>query len=258
MEALGAEAERVTFVDVEELGCNPARLIPAWRSFVQGNGRSEGGLGLCESAWPGRSDAELGECERHEALLNLAFADGPSWQLVCPYDLDALDDEVLESAQRTHPFRAQAGALHANGLCARTAPNVLAGSLPPPAIPFVELNFGLSELSKLRHVTVAWATGHRLAPEQVEELVLAVNEIAGNSVRHGGGRGRLRMWRDGDALVCEVSDRGAIRDRLVGRVQPEPFAAGGRGVWIVNQVCDLVQIRSSRSGSVVRMHKRCR
>lgn len=257
VEALGADAARVSFVDVQQLGRNPARLVPAWRAFLQDAGPGSGGLGLCEAAWPGRSAAELGECERHEALLNLAFADGPRWQLVCPYDLDALDDDVLESAQRTHPFRAQAGELHANGLWARSAPNVLAGALPPPAIPFVELNFDLGELGKVRQVTVAWATGQRLAGAHTEELVLAVNELAGNSVRHAGGRGRLRLWREGDTLVCEVSDRGAIRDRLVGRVQPEPFASGGRGVWIVNQVCDLVQIRSSRTGSAVRVHKRC-
>jgi anti-sigma regulatory factor (Ser/Thr protein kinase) len=256
-QALGSEAERVDFGDVGELGRNPARIIPALREFVEGVPAEHHALALCEPAWPGRNAAELGECERHESLLNTAFADGPSWQLLCTYDLDGLDDRVLESAQRTHPYHVHGGSRHANGLCARTAPNALAGSLPPPAIPFVEQSFGLSELAKVRQVVAAWATGQRLSPEGIEDLVLAVNELAGNSVRHGGGHGRLRMWREQDTLICELSDRGAIRDQLVGRVQPEPFSVGGRGMWIANQVCDLVQIRSSRSGSVVRAHKRC-
>jgi hypothetical protein len=42
---------------------------------------------------------------------------------------------------------------------------------------------------------------------------------------------------------------------LVGRVRPTPDAQSGRGVWIANQLCDLVQIRSGRSGTVVRVHK---
>ena len=257
MEALGTDAERVTFVDALQLGRNPARLIPAWQAFAEEGDPGEGGLGICEPAWHGRSAAELTECERHESLLNLVFADGPGWQLLCTYDLDALDDRVIESAQRTHPYRAHCGTLHPNALCARSTPNALAGTLPPPAIPFVEQTFGLAELGKLRQVTIAWATGQGLTMERIEELVLAVNELAGNSVRHAGGRGRLRLWRERDTLVCEVSDRGAIRDQLVGRVAPEPFALGGRGVWIANQLCDLVQIRSSRSGTIVRTHMHC-
>jgi hypothetical protein len=30
----------------------------------------------------------------------------------------------------------------------------------------------------------------------------------------------------------------------------------GRGLWIANQLCDLVQIRSSAAGTVVRMQMR--
>ncbi len=257
MEALGTDAERVTFIDAQQVGRNPARIIPALRSFVDQPHTGDGPLAVCEPAWRGRSAAELGECERHESLLNLAFAKGPSWQLLCAYDLDALDEEVLESAQRTHPYSSHDGSRHVNGMCSRSTPNALAGALPPPAIPFVEQAFGLAELGKLRAVTAAWATGQGLSSERTEELVLAVNELAGNSVRHGGGHGRLRLWREQDTLVCEISDRGAIRDQLVGRVAPEGLADRGRGVWIANQMCDLVQIRSSRSGSTVRAHKHC-
>jgi hypothetical protein len=42
---------------------------------------------------------------------------------------------------------------------------------------------------------------------------------------------------------------------LVGRVRPGTDACSGRGVWLVNQLCDLVQIRSAPGGSVVRVRK---
>jgi anti-sigma regulatory factor (Ser/Thr protein kinase) len=72
-------------------------------------------------------------------------------------------------------------------------------------------------------------------------------------VRHAGGRGTLRVWREPDALVCEVRDHGHFDSPLVGRERPEPLLLEGRGLWLVNQVCDLVQIRSSADGTVVRV-----
>jgi anti-sigma regulatory factor (Ser/Thr protein kinase) len=65
------------------------------------------------------------------------------------------------------------------------------------------------------------------------------------------------VWRDGDALVCEVRDRGQLGDPLAGR-RPTPEQPDGRGLWLVNQLCDLVQLRSSASGTVVRFHARRR
>jgi anti-sigma regulatory factor (Ser/Thr protein kinase) len=56
-------------------------------------------------------------------------------------------------------------------------------------------------------------------------------------------------------LLCEVQDEGQIDTPLVGRSRPSPEARNGRGMWLVNQLCDLVQIRSASSGSVVRVHK---
>jgi len=80
-----------------------------------------------------------------------------------------------------------------------------------------------------------------------------VHELATNSVRHGGGHGTCRLWRDGTALVCEVSDRGWITDPQAGRRRPTADQPGGRGLWLVNQLCDAVELRSSPDGTVVRV-----
>ena len=74
--------------------------------------------------------------------------------------------------------------------------------------------------------------------------MLAVGELAANSIRHGGGRGILRVWRTDDALICEIRDRGRIADPLAGRVKPGLEQLDGRGLWIANAVCDLIQIRA--------------
>ena len=83
--------------------------------------------------------------------------------------------------------------------------------------------------------------------------MLAVHELATNSVRHGGGHGTCRLWRDGTALVCEVSDHGWITDPMAGRRRPAADQPGGRGLWLVNQLCDAVELRSSPAGTVVRV-----
>ena len=82
--ALGADADRVQFADMAVLGHNPARIIPAWREFADANAGPVRGIG--EPIWAGRGATELVECQLHEALLNVAFADRADFRLLCPYD----------------------------------------------------------------------------------------------------------------------------------------------------------------------------
>ena len=86
-----------------------------------------------------------------------------------------------------------------------------------------------------------------------ENLALAVHELATNSVVHGSGPAALWYWEEPGAIVVEVHDAGFIGDPLVGRRVPDPMQEDGRGVWIANQLCDLVQIRSNKAGTQVRI-----
>jgi anti-sigma regulatory factor (Ser/Thr protein kinase) len=255
-EALSDDAPLVSFTDMHILGSNPARIIPAWRRFLDEHardGRSVRGIG--EPIWAGRSDHELTECQRHESLLNVAFEEGQGWQLLCPYDVDALEDEVIRAAEKSHPFVAQKGISRRSEAYPATdsGRGVFDGALPDPMTRPQELEFTCEELRGLRRSVTAIAQDG-LPSARVADLVLAVNELASNSVYHGGGVGRLRMWRDGETLLCEVSDRGRITEPLVGRIRPTSEQWSGRGLWLVNQVCDLTQIRSDAEGTVVRVH----
>jgi anti-sigma regulatory factor (Ser/Thr protein kinase) len=256
-EALGRSADRVRFVDMRVLGHNPARIIPAWQQFLQDNardGRSVRAIG--EPVWPGRSQAELEECQLHESLLNVAFGEGQTWHLLCPYDLDGLDESVIAAARRSHPFIAQDGDSRASEAYARacSASGPFDGTLPPPATHAQELAFTCAELGMLRRVVSEWASRSGLGAERTQRLVLATNELASNSVRHGGGSGTLLLWQEEDTLLVEVRDRGRIREALVGRIRPAAARPMGRGLWLANHLCDLVQIRSASKGSVVRLH----
>jgi anti-sigma regulatory factor (Ser/Thr protein kinase) len=252
--ALGDDGDRVRFTDMEALGRNPACIIPAWREFLSGAG-PEPVLGIGEPVWPGRSDAELVECGRHESLLNLAFDDGREWRLLCPYDAGALAPQVLDEACRNHPHVRRRGRTRSSrGYGGRQAVLAWDDALPAPARAPAELAFEDADLPLVRDFAAERARGAGIAAERLGDLVLAINELATNSLRHGGGHGVLRTWEDGGTFFCEVVDGGRIRDPLAGRSRPSDRHGSGRGLWIVNHLCDLVQVRSSPAGSVVRVH----
>jgi anti-sigma regulatory factor (Ser/Thr protein kinase) len=252
--ALGADADHVRFTDMERLGRNPACIIPAWREFVATAGSSPR-LGIGEPVWPGRSEAELIECRRHESLLNLAFEGGRPWRLLCPYDVRALPPDVLADACHNHPHLSRGGV---SAPCEDYVepPAVLSwdGTLPPPATDPAALPFTRDDLTLVRMFVSERAARAGFDRERLSDLVLAVNELATNSMRHGGGRGLLSVWQENGTFLCEVADRGRIADPLAGRERPPDMHGGGRGLWLVNHLCDLVQVRSSQAGNVIRLH----
>ena len=249
---LGEDADRVVFADMAELGANPARIIPAWQEFVDAHaGQAMRGIG--EPIWADRNPTELVECQCHEALLNVAFAGASDFHLICPYDTAQLDGDVIAEAERSHPFVAGApsGAYRGD----HAVPQ-LSEPLPSPPADALEHEISSDSLVDLRHFLAAEAARAGMSPARVHDLVLSAHEIATNSIRHGGGSGVLHLWREHGTLICDVRDRGRIARRpLVGRVRPELGAAGGWGLWLANQLCDLVQLRELPEGSVVRLHQ---
>jgi len=255
-DALGADSERVAFVDMATLGRNPARILPAWAQFVAEqavDGQPIRGIG--EPVWAGRHPEEIVECQLHEALLNLAVDPDTSFWLRCPYDAAALPRAVLDDVEHSHPVLAGlADYRGSTGYGGLHHVQVLFGEgLPEPAGGATSIPFGADDLPTLRHLVVNTARASGVPSARLADLELAVHEIATNSLRHGGGAGRFRVWSADDALTYEICDRGRIADPLVGRVPPTLTAESGRGVWLANQLCDLVQLRSSLDGTTVRI-----
>lgn len=134
-----------------------------------------------------------------------------------------------------------------------SSPSAGRGSLSAPPLDALALRFGLADLGRMRSVVAEQAQLPGIDPARAEDLVLAVSELASNSIRHAGGGGELRVWTTTDRLVREVSDSGQISGPAVGRVRPDLDGGGGVGLWLVNQLCDQVEIRSSSAGTTVRV-----
>jgi anti-sigma regulatory factor (Ser/Thr protein kinase) len=244
---------QVSFVDTGALGRNPARLIPAWQDWIAKS--VSNGLpvrGISESPWEASTPAERGELRYHEWLLNLTFAGSPAWWLLCPYDVTTLAPAELESARMCHPFQLADG-LHGDNPAFCDEPFRF-DELTPACDPAQTMVYGAGALAAVRGMVAECAAACGLQGTRLQELLVAATEVATNSIRHGGGSGTLRTWGDRDVLVCEFHDAGHISDPLVGRSRPTPEQRGGRGVWLVHQLCDLVQIRSTpQHGTTVRL-----
>ena len=111
-----------------------------------------------------------------------------------------------------------------------------------------------TDLAAVRAVVYRYAIAAGLPEARAIDLVLAVSEVAANTVRHAKSPGSLKIWYDSEEIVCQIQDEGTIADPLAGRRQPSLEAMGGHGLWIVNQVCDQVEMQSDENGTTIRLH----
>ncbi|MGH3915702.1 MAG: anti-sigma factor RsbA family regulatory protein [Pseudonocardiaceae bacterium] len=263
--ALGPDAAGVRFVDMATAGRNPGRIIPALLYAFAREHSAQRVRIVDEPIWPGRTPAEYRAAVQHEALTNVALADQAA-TIMCTYDRRGLDDAALTDARRTHPVLVEYGV--AERSVDYDDPRVVADAscrmLPEPPEWWGDMLVfsSAADLRPVRQFVEGLALRVGLGSERVSDLCFAVNEIATNTLQHTGEPGILSIWQDSDTecLVCEISDSGQLTDRLVGRIPPAVSALHGRGLILVNSLCDLVELPTGRigSGTTVRLHMRLR
>jgi len=115
------------------------------------------------------------------------------------------------------------------------------------------VEFGPDDLRRLREVVRTFAS--QRIPDRVDNAVLAVHEVAVNSIVHGGGHGVLRIAQTADALVFTVEDEDGTGS--VPQLRPvDPHAADGRGLWIAQRLSDQLTIDTRPSRTCVQVHLR--
>lgn len=249
---LGALAHRVSFTDMTALGRNPGRIIPAIQSFAN----AHAGRPVCyvgEPVWRSRTEAERGEVRRHEALLNVAFA-RQQVSVLCPYDA-GLGADVLAEAEQTHPALLQSGRLaQSTAFTDMSLAELADGELPEPPAAGVEALAYRDDPGAARAFVRDRARAAGLPEARITDLVIAVGELAANTLKHTTGTGSVGVWATAAEVICEVRDGGHIDDVMAGRRYPAPDAGRGHGLWVVHQVCDLVEMRTGGSGTTFRLH----
>jgi serine/threonine-protein kinase RsbW len=119
----------------------------------------------------------------------------------------------------------------------------------------LEIGFDRDDVTRTRHTLTRLLKAISLDTDRLDALVLAVNEIITNVVRHGGGAGRLRVWRTPGRVWCEVRDfgTGSSAATLNGHSLPPITAAGGRGLWLARELCETFLVDTGAQGTVVRV-----
>ena len=255
----------VAYFDMTELGRNPGRIIGAMLDFARthagGAQATPDRAGpplryVSEPLWAGRSDAERAETARHEALVEAALTGAPA-TVLCVYNADRLDADAIACAERMHPVVIADGEPRASAEYAGrgVVPSLCDRPLAPVPTGAARLGYR-DDLRAVRDTVTSCAAEAGLAPGRTTDLVLAVSEVAANTLRHTEQPGTLCVWRSGGEIICQVTDSGQITDPLVGRRRPAADSFRHGGLWVVNQVCDLVELRSGPDGTTVRMHVR--
>jgi anti-sigma regulatory factor (Ser/Thr protein kinase) len=111
-----------------------------------------------------------------------------------------------------------------------------------------------TNLSEVRALAEKQARVAGLAEDRVVDFVIAVSEVAGNTVKHARSQGSMEIWCDAGEIICEIRDGGVITDPLAGQRPPAADANGGHGLWLVQQICDQVELHSDDNGTTVRLH----
>ena len=251
--ALGDDADRVEFPDPAAVHRLPpftvalrwARLsrrvrTPRGRATVVG--QHVAGLPGCgESHWA-----------RLDIALNVAVAGLPI-TVLCPY---RNDDGDLPRVRATHPRLVTVDGSVTSESYRRPVEALVEFPPPPPpdlGTPAAELTFTAADLGELRHLVAEVAAREGTAPERVADLVLAVNEVGSNSIEHGPGHGRLRIWATAEGLTAEVADPGTAQLSFPGMVAPATTGVRGRGLWLASELCDVMQVWSDTQGTIIRL-----
>jgi anti-sigma regulatory factor (Ser/Thr protein kinase) len=191
-----------------------------------------------------------------DAALNVALADLPV-RITCFYPELPLHLEILDGARRNHPLLLADGELRHNP--GHHDPRAVLTTRPaaqPPLLgpPDVRLSFSAWQLHDVRTSVERALAGRGYERERVEDIVLAVNELATNAVEHGTPEAQLSLWTGEHGLLCEIDDGGTLRDPLPGLQAPHPAEPRGRGVWIARQLCDSLHVWADGRGTHVRVH----
>lgn len=253
---LGEAAQAVEFVDMAELGRNPARIIPAWREFLYRHRAAGPVRGVGEPIWAGRRPTELQECQLHEALLNMAISPCTPFWLLCPYDRAGLADEVIAEAARSHPVivepRVYRGSTTYGG--AHHATELFGRELPAAPEPVRRLMVDPSAGHHVSDWVRRWAEASGVERRRAAGLAAAVRSVAQATEAHTGRSQMLQLWQQGGDLVCELHDPTPVGDPMIGRRPPGQDNSRGRALCAAHQTCDLVQVRSNDGGTTVRVH----
>ncbi|MGH3354684.1 MAG: anti-sigma factor RsbA family regulatory protein [Nocardioidaceae bacterium] len=252
----------IAYLDYDETYSTPITAIAAYLEVVdnQVSSGAEHVRVIGQMTSDGSPDDHV-EWARYEAVANRAMASYPV-SAICIYDAKALSADVVAFGRFTHPTLISGSVRTPNPDCVdpsaflrrmtQATPDPLEAT--PPDVEFV----GLVSLDKLRLQLESCLFQRTHMAQEAADLVLAVNEIATNALRHARPPVDVRLWVRSDRFLCTVVDHGpGISDPFAGYIWPGALSnmpTCGMGLWLARRLCDRVDIFDSPQGFTVRLN----
>jgi anti-sigma regulatory factor (Ser/Thr protein kinase) len=252
-DALGADADHVSFTDCDDFYVNPVDSIAAYDATLTAllaagatSVRVTGEIPL------GPTPAEWDKWTSYEALLNLAFADRPL-DVHCLYDARIAPPEMLEGVVQTH--RHLTGDAHEINPLYRDPDELVAALAPEPATaPDLRAVSSSGDPVALREALAAELAAAAVPPARAMHMLVAANELFANAVRHGGGVRAVRAGLVDDWFVVEVTDAGpGFHDPTAGFLPPRPDLHRGAGLWIARRLVSRLELLPADPGLTARL-----
>lgn len=257
---LGHAAPNVRFEDAAAWYASPARALDRYLT-VADDELHRGGRTLRIVGEP-IPEPLSGEQTRRwttfESLCNRIMEARPI-SMMCAYDLRAASSRDAE-AHRSHPaVVGPDGTLAASD--AYVDPLLMLHEHHARLVPAPSgrtFSFDAAGLGALRRHVRAFCEQAQLDGGRAENLVFAASEAAANAIEHGPGYGTTRLWTTADELICEIRSEGPLAemDPCAGYVRSSLSNEGGRGFWLMHQLCDWVDVHTETRALVVRLHQR--
>jgi anti-sigma regulatory factor (Ser/Thr protein kinase) len=248
--ALGRSAADVRLLDMTEVGRNPGRILAGVLLAFAGAHPGRHVRIVGEPVWPLRSAEEYPACVAHEALVDQAFT-GRQATILCPYDVAGLSAVAVADAAVTHRTLIDG---HGTRDSDTYSPDTASSSANTPLVLPADAELCVvdtADMTGLRRLAHSYATAHGLTGERTQDLVLALTELASNSLEHAHSSATILLSNGGTRVICQVRDTGHITDPLAGHRPAPPDQLRGRGLLLVNQLADLVRIHTCPDGTTV-------
>jgi len=249
-EALGRDADQVSFVDAGAVYTRPARALASYYGTLARELRNAPSVRAVADLQIGPFRDEWDEWVSYEALTNLAYSHLPAW-VVCTYDANAVPDAVLEEMSSTHAEVLADGWRPSEQF---EDPRELVRRLTPEPEPLPQLRSLAAgdELERFRELLARELMAAKVPEATALDMLVAGTEVADNAVRHGLGIDQVRVGTAAGRFVCEVIDRGGgFDDPAIGYVVPT--AGTGSGLWVARQLAWRLESFHSPRGFTVRL-----
>jgi anti-sigma regulatory factor (Ser/Thr protein kinase) len=249
-DALGRDAERVSFVDVGAVYTRPASALAAYCGTLLGALHTASSVRAVADLQIGPWREEWDQWVRYEAITNLAYSHLPAW-VVCTYDVNRVPDAVMDKMSSTHSEVLGDGWRPSERF---EDPRKLVRRLTPDPEPLPELRSMAAgdDLERFREQLAGALMAAKVPESTALDMLVAATEVAANAVQHGDGIEGVRVGTAAGRFVCEVIDRGdGFDDPVAGYLVPR--TGTGSGLWVARQLTWSLESFHSPRGFTVRL-----